>query len=214
MTLVDAAIVWWLKQLEDKMGYISKIGIGMSFFAACICGLTANAAVYDFAGDTTGKPTFERPNFSGTQQSAPVWAVPYVTFEFSVDTTGEYTFLSNANYDNATFLYNDSFQANSALVNYIIGNDDFASARVSGFTAQLTRGVNYIFVNTGRAPENTGPFTAQIAGPGEVQALAAVPEPETYAMLLTGLGMLGVVARRKRFARESSKGSLVVVGGS
>jgi hypothetical protein len=28
--------------------------------------------------------------------------------------------------------------------------------------------------------------------------VAAVPEPETYAMLLAGLGMLGAVARRKK----------------
>jgi hypothetical protein len=31
-----------------------------------------------------------------------------------------------------------------------------------------------------------------------VSAVAAVPEPETYAMLLAGLGMMGMVARRKR----------------
>ncbi|MDD5481180.1 FxDxF family PEP-CTERM protein, partial [Rhodoferax sp.] len=28
--------------------------------------------------------------------------------------------------------------------------------------------------------------------------VAAVPEPETYAMLLAGLGMLGAVARRRK----------------
>ncbi|MDR3322573.1 MAG: PEP-CTERM sorting domain-containing protein, partial [Zoogloeaceae bacterium] len=29
----------------------------------------------------------------------------------------------------------------------------------------------------------------------------AVPEPETYALLLAGLGLLGVIARRRRAAR-------------
>jgi len=29
-------------------------------------------------------------------------------------------------------------------------------------------------------------------------AIAAVPEPETYAMLLAGLGLVGVAARRRK----------------
>lgn len=40
-----------------------------------------------------------------------------------------------------------------------------------------------------------GPFSP---GEGEIDALAApIPEPETYAMLLAGLGLLGFMARRK-----------------
>jgi hypothetical protein len=35
-----------------------------------------------------------------------------------------------------------------------------------------------------------------------VYNLAAVPEPETYAMMLAGLGLVGVVARRRRLARR------------
>jgi len=30
--------------------------------------------------------------------------------------------------------------------------------------------------------------------------VAAVPEPETYAMLLTGLGLIGFIARRRQKA--------------
>lgn len=35
-----------------------------------------------------------------------------------------------------------------------------------------------------------------------VKLTAAVPEPETYAMLLAGLGLMGTVARRRKAARE------------
>jgi len=31
-----------------------------------------------------------------------------------------------------------------------------------------------------------------------VAAVAAVPEPETYAMMLAGLGLLGYMARRRK----------------
>ncbi len=42
-------------------------------------------------------------------------------------------------------------------------------------------------------------FTASgdVGNPGQFM-LAAVPEPETYAMLLAGLGLIGAVARRRR----------------
>ena len=35
-------------------------------------------------------------------------------------------------------------------------------------------------------------------GEGEIDAIAAIPEPETYAMLLAGLGLLGFAAQRKK----------------
>ena len=41
--------------------------------------------------------------------------------------------------------------------------------------------------------QGTGSYTLSIS-----QAVAAVPEPETYGMLLGGLGLMGVVLRRRR----------------
>ena len=48
----------------------------------------------------------------------------------------------------------------------------------------------YTSVNDTFHNNNTGSF--------EVNVAAAVPEPETYAMLLAGLGLLGFAARRNR----------------
>ena len=33
---------------------------------------------------------------------------------------------------------------------------------------------------------------------GSISAVAAVPEPETYAMLLSGMALMGFVARRRK----------------
>jgi hypothetical protein len=62
-----------------------------------------------------------------------------------------------------------------------------------GFSTTVTltaAGHIYASVNDTFHNNNTGSF--------EVNVAAAVPEPETYAMLLAGLGLLGFAARRKR----------------
>jgi len=43
--------------------------------------------------------------------------------------------------------------------------------------------------------------TYSLAGGGRLMAVAAVPEPETYALWLAGLGLMSVVIRRRRKAR-------------
>src|SRR5262249_18397578 len=37
----------------------------------------------------------------------------------------------------------------------------------------------------------------EIGSPGSIGAVGAVPEPQTYALLLAGLGMMGGIARRR-----------------
>jgi hypothetical protein len=44
---------------------------------------------------------------------------------------------------------------------------------------------------TGYYNDNHGAFTASVT-------LAPVPEPETHAMMLAGIGLLGFAARRRR----------------
>jgi hypothetical protein len=42
--------------------------------------------------------------------------------------------------------------------------------------------------------ESTGSYTGNIA----VQTVAAIPEPETYALMLAGFGLMGLMKRRPR----------------
>ncbi|MFZ4876441.1 FxDxF family PEP-CTERM protein [Janthinobacterium sp. Mn2066] len=50
--------------------------------------------------------------------------------------------------------------------------------------------------------ESVGPVSAPTYGSylDQVSLVSAVPEPQTYAMLLLGLGLMGFVARRTRQA--------------
>ena len=63
--------------------------------------------------------------------------------------------------------------------------------------------------SSGAHPLSAGAYTLRVSGyvdgtagsySGNIAVAAAVPEPETIAMLLAGLGLIGVVSRRRKVA--------------
>jgi len=160
------------------------------------------ASAFFYVDDTTGSATYNRTLEDMSALSAVGTAVSYDTFAFSVDTAGTYTFRSVAlplldRWDNMLFLYQGSFDPNNAVLNGVVGNDDFnGNIGFSGFDVTLSTGVAYVLVTTGFANDDLGRYLNVIRGPGDVTA--PVPEPESYAMLLSGLAVLGFLARRRR----------------
>lgn len=83
----------------------------------------------------------------------------------------------------AVAIYDITDPANASFVDMIVTDGDLAP---EGLTTYTMGGISYLAI----ANETSGTTT--------VYSLAAVPEPETYAMLLAGLGLIGFTARRRK----------------
>ena len=59
---------------------------------------------------------------------------------------------------------------------------------------------DWVLAATGDSYGSTMAATGDVGNPG-LFTLAPVPEPETYAMLLAGLGLVGAIARRRRASK-------------
>lgn len=85
---------------------------------------------------------------------------------------------------------------------------------VEGFMpSQVTFDANNIYVNLNTAMWHAAPmasmgdpFRDQIALSVNFQAAPPIPEPETYAMLLAGLGLMGAIVRRRQRSSGSNNG--------
>ena len=109
------------------------------------------------------------------------------TYIFNLSSATTFTTLVTGNWG-ITGLTGTISGANSGSLNLVAGGSfphlTLGYGALSGDSA-------YTLHFTGAAADGNGGF--QVA----LTSVAAVPEPETYAMLLAGLGVIGAVARRR-----------------
>jgi hypothetical protein len=89
-------------------------------------------------------------------------------------------------------------------------NIDFTSVTLNGYALTLQNGVfDYAFTNEQLSLQ--GALVLEVSGltggnasyAGTINVLP-VPEPETYALMLGGLGLVGFVARRRKSAKQAA----------
>ncbi|KAF0162532.1 MAG: hypothetical protein FD157_3892 [Rhodocyclaceae bacterium] len=83
----------------------------------------------------------------------------------------------------AVAIYDITDPANASFIDMIVTDGDLAPEGLQTYTMG---GTHYLAVAN------------EVSGTTTVYSLAPVPEPETYALLLAGLGMIGFMARRRR----------------
>jgi hypothetical protein len=193
-----------------------SVGHFIAVAAAALIGLTplqsthAASVIYQ---DLTPTGILPSPS-SITRNFASGSGAGNITFEIQ-----GYLSLDGSNCCTDTFsFYNDSDLLFQGTFNLGGGGTDIVFANPNGATFSAT---NFGFYNGGllnvSIPVNftagnhilTFDYSGSFQGLGDegwglnsvtVEGVAAVPEPETYAMLLAGLGLLGFTASRRRIA--------------
>jgi hypothetical protein len=104
------------------------------------------------------------------------------------------------------------FSVNSSVISFgttSAQNIDFTSASLNGLALTIDNSQNAGQLSIAFTPGDfdlSSPLTLVVNGTagtnatysGTLNITSAVPEPETYAMLLAGLGLIGFTARRKK----------------
>ncbi|WP_157991582.1 FxDxF family PEP-CTERM protein [Caldimonas tepidiphila] len=147
-----------------------------------------------FAADTTiaWNPTFSIGNFFGNYSTGDavderfgftVHAPSYVTASLisnDLDTFSNFDFTSvSLNGNNFTNLGNNTSVSGTEVESWALGR------------TRLDPGTYYLTVNGTVDGTNGGAFSGMIN-------VSPVPEPETYALMLAGLGVVGFLARRRQ----------------
>jgi hypothetical protein len=140
--------------------------------------------------------------------SASKWITPTAgqgdTFDPS--TSGIYTYTLSfdlTGYNAASAAFSGRFAADNSVVvklnDQVIGNatgfSDWTSFSASGGFAPGVNTLDFVVTNWA---QNGGNPTGLRVEFGSSSVMAAVPEPETYAMLLGGLVLVGAVVRRRK----------------
>lgn len=161
---------------------------------------------YDFQGLAAHEIEEVLGRITGLQSSGPSWATPFDLYRYTTAGVSSFTYGAHA------YLSVDGGQANLGDFNYTGGGD-----RSDWLTSSSSADVQDAYVPTGKALALTaddlealdalgwGASNVTVSSPLSKAsglfptggAVAAVPEPATWALMVAGLGLIGASLRRR-----------------
>ena len=175
-----------------------------SFVAFALAVTAATSQAQSYSATTTAGAIWNRPVSCATLSGVGT-TVRYHAQAVYATTTGTYNFTSTATgvWDNFLALYSPTFSAAAPLTNCKIVNDDGPGGiGTSAFSFLMAANTQFWLITTGFDTPDFGAFTNTVSGPSAVVfgtvPTGTVPEPSTYALMLTGVvGLVGITRRRK-----------------
>lgn len=180
-----------------------KKPLGLAVLAATLFTVSAHAATFDFSY-TFADSRVITGRLDGTANGNLVTDLSNIYVKVNgVDFAGSGSLLA-ARYDGTRWRDDAVVSFTGLENNFLFTDGSFAgSYDVNYFTQRSGPGLDFSWVESTRGFKSSEIYTVTPGGTlarWRLTAVTAVPEPETYAMLLAGLGLLGAVARRRRQA--------------
>jgi len=205
---------------QDPGAIFSPTGFGVSagsYVASVTWGFTEELGLYKYGDVGTNVKLFSAATSTPGSRVSMVWNAAGDVAIYDADTLalidsqvglgfnfGMYFVSNNINNDPypGVFFTEDSLNGGNVQALVYEGNGDTVTIPGGGGSLQLNDVGHYYVAWEGVRNNGVFPF-----GEGSIdwndavvmlESVTPVPEPETYAMLLAGLGLMGFVARRRR----------------